>query len=578
MNYKALLITLFIVNCIFAAVHVLHPSKTIRGDYFYTIPHIIEEIPELQVRVFDATEQSISRLNSSSRINNGVALLINGIKTATLQDGFMVGDLKTIDNNSIDSIVVYTGVHSVSFAGEYTVIIDIITKKIDATKLEATVYTGSEVGDPTALLYIMDDELIPYNKEQLAAGELVGSIKAKRLSHLAGVNMVYMDRYSNGNEQLRQMQFGEKNSAVSMEEIRKGFYSLQRNRPNSQSAINFTITDYNLFRYDHMFKNYNYFEGTRGDLSITENFQADLLFGSISVGGMYEDGTFFDSEVDSINGDWGEFSLGSSIGVKTKNSYKYSLLVSGAEIIGEQPITKSDSSSYSIQSRNWSVSTKLEWPDGKYQFLISYPPSLLFICKLPLSSGVEIGIAATVSEKKDLLEKSSLYYSGELSMKKPVRKISSFYLGAGFEQSPHLSSNLQGTVFDGVEYLPWGEAAFSIDRFLKCSIYGSTYNISGRVGSEFDINGLRVKTGLFITSKSLWDNNTGSEISFIKPNDSQTTQLDARITAEIMITYNLFKDHLKMAIGARDIGKSRIDIPKGSIVGAVVVSNFSLQF
>lgn len=572
MNSRLLLIIALICSFSFGKVYTIYPDNVLREDFFYTIPHIVEQIPELQVDVFDATDQDISRHGRSSIHHNATSLMVDGIRVSTLQDGILTGDLRTVGNSAIDSILIYTGVHANQWAGSYPVVIDIITKDIRKNSIGGTAYMGSELGDPTVLLKVMDSTLIPYNKEQFAAGEVYGTLMTGKVAHYAGLNLIYMDRYSNRLEEERSNYYPDKNSSYHMEEIRKGNYGVQFNNRHN-NVVDIALTDYNLFRYNQYEKRYYYYEGTRGKLSFHDAVQGDAFFASLNTSIMVEQADFYTSDTDYLEDTWGEFFISTEVGYRGKNNY--SLSVEGINPVGTRPIEISDSTSYLKSVSDFQINGKISWLDEKLITTLSYPPAASIISEFRSKSDATISLAGAVSYLEDK-SGAAPDLSAEFEYLKPFTK--SRILGrAGVDYTPGLTRGESEIRFGENEVIPWGELGYSITTLLDISLYGSPYLFKSDIHSQYTFNGLTIAGGLSLKSKTLWDGDTNTMLPFTKK-DGGTTTLSSRITGEVSISYALFEEHLKLAVAARDLGKVRYDFPHGANVGPVIVSNFQIQF
>jgi len=575
MIHRILLILILLLSISSASIHTIRFSEPIRDDYFYTIPSILEQIPELQVRSIDATDQDISRLGQSTSYHNSVALYVNGVKSSPLQDGQTVMDLRPVANGNIDSIVVYTGLHAVHWAGNSSVVINIISSPIEQNSIGGTAYTGSEMGDPTVLLKVMDSELIPYNKEQLAAGEVYGTLITKNIGHYGGLNMIYMDRYSNGNESLRARQFGDMNSTRSMEEVRKAYYTVQYNKLAVNSAVDFAFVDYNLFRWDRLIENFNYYEGTRGHAVIREEYRSDDFWVTAHFGAMYEDASLWESKADSIDGQWGDLSLFSEIGFISRNGMAYSFTVTGGDQFGETPIAQSDSSSYLSPSDMWRVSAIITNPERGLIATVSYPPAVTVTSSWEMGDYSTVNGGIAVAQKFDDLLNGALYSSAEMEYVLEFAEQGSLSAEIGIERRPKFNRTRTELRCDGGEIIPWSELSVGYGKYIRGSLFGSAYGLNGVIQSEFIVNGLTVGGGISGFSKSRWAGD-GSQLPLSSHSDKST--LPSRVVGNVKLTYALFNNHLKMVIAVRDIGGIHRQIPSGSKVGPVVVSNFSFGF
>jgi hypothetical protein len=574
MKLRYLVLFLF-CSILQAGVYTIRLNEETREDYFYTLPHILDNIPELDIRPFDATDQNISRLGNSSMRDNSVLLLVNGTRETALQDGRLVGDLRSVGNNVVDSIVVYTGVHAENRSGNYSVIVDLISKKHTNNSIGAIAYMGSEVGDPTALLEVMDPSLIPYNKEQLAAGEVFGSLSTGKFGHYGGLNLIYMDRYSNRLENERSERYPTINSSLHMQEVRKGNYSLQFHGRENRAGLDLSLVDYNLFRYDHVNMNYNYYEGTRGKVSLSDQFDSDQFWGSINLGLLYEKAKIFESELDSISGDWSDLSLWSEFGYKGNQRYSISFEANGEH--GERPIIHTDSVSVLPLNDNFKISGTVVSFDGVLRSTVSYPPSLSLISHFLVKEKSKFSAAISFSEVNDYLDNSRLEILSELTWDKDINLM---FMGAkaGVEYGPLVEQQQNGLLFEPYETSLWGEVHYGISKYLNFSLYGSNYLLSSSIQSEYTVQGLTIAGGIYYKSKTLWDSETHLQRSFLTHSTTATETLPNQFTGSFSLSYALFKDRLKMAIAIRDIGKARVAILHGCYVGPVMVSNFHLKF
>lgn len=572
MKKSSLLLILLIWTLTLGRVYTLSVDDTIRGDYFYTLATMLEDIPELDIRVLDATDTDIYRLGGSGREDRTVALFVDGVKHMDFQDGSFNDALRSIANNAIDSIIVYTGFSAAGYPGNYAVVIDVIPQKEKGASFIGGTYVGSEVGDPAIYLHLLEGDK-PYNKEQLASGELWGAWGRKRLKQDASFVMSYMDRYSNAHEAERSLNYGLLNSDNSLCEVRKGTYGLSF-LPSQKQRFSFTVSamDYNLFRFDTYDDRYRFYRGRRGGALLQGGLSGEKHTLSVGLQGSYEQSHHYESQFDSTAVDWGSVAYTFSLELPQQLRF-YAL--------GEHEFGK-DSSENPYQtlraeekSDNSFLVSKGAF-DSSLTIAVGYPLQAQLqmrrrLAMLTLHGGV------SVNNLRDSNSDSFVQLRSELFCDIETKGASSFSVGFGVERGPFWQGHYLSGRYEESCNSYWGSLDYALNRYFRCYLYGSNYHLKGGVLSSFSVRGLKLAGGVQIKSKSYWDGD--SRLLSFKERDSQSVSVQTpTVRGTLRMSYALFQDHLRVAIAIRDVGKVKKDLPLGSLVGPVIVSNILFRF
>lgn len=555
-----------------ARVYRLTVDDSLRGDYFYTVATMLENIPELHIRVLDGTDTDIYRLGRSGCDDQNVALLVNGVKSLDFQDGVFIDALRPFANNGIDSIVVYTGLSAMQVPGEYDVVIAVHTKKMEDPSFRGMTYVGSEIGDPAIYLHLLEGEK-PYNKEQLASGELWGAYRTGALRHDVGFIMTYMDRYSNGHEAARAIQYGELNSNNSLCEVRKGSYGLSIAPSEKQRwDLTFSGADYNLFRYDTFDERYRFYTGQRGGAQIGGRASGEVLSLTVGVNATYEETHHYESRFDSSAGDWGALSYALSMDFPQD----FQLTVMGENEVGTKPTGGPGARAEINLKRDNSIALSKKVYDSLFTVMVGYPLMARLDLKKRVNNLLFYG-GIGLHESHDSASGASVQLQSELLCEIETKGVSRITLGAGIENAPHEQKQYLTLMLSEQQKQVWASIEYGFDRFIQGYIHGSNYLIKGGLSSTFNVRGLTIGGGVQVYSKSFW-NVDNRQVSFGDRRKEGVFALDARFRGSVKMSYGLFNEHLRVAIALRDIGKVKRDLPQGSLVGPVIVSNFLFSF
>lgn len=572
MKKSSILIVILFCMTSFARVYTISIADSLRGDYFYTLATMLENIPELESRVLDGTDTDLYRLGKSGRDANALALYINGIKSMDFQDGSFCDALRPVANQGIDSIVVYTGVSASAFPGNYGIVIDMRTVHPEKPSFSGATYVGSEVGDPTIYLHLLEGEK-PYNKEQLASGELWGSWRTGSLMHDAGFVMTYMDRYSNGHEDARSTQYGLLNANNSLCEVRKGRYDLSLS-PHQSSLwdLSFFGADYNLFRFDTYDERYRFYTGRRAGSQISGQVSGNRLSLSMGARTTYEEGHDYESQFDSTAGEWGSVAYSVSLDFPED----ITITIAGDNEFGTKASEKKAERHTPENIAHNTVHIKKEFLDSSLTLGIGYPLQAgLHLQKTFDAAALYGGIG--VKHLVDSLSTSFVSISSELYCGLEANGANLFTVGIGLDRAPQWNEHYLSQLLQKEEFSYWGSVEYRLANYLKCYFHGSNYLLKGGVTSTFSVRGLKFGGGVQLKSKSYWDTNN-NRIPISDRHEQAVLTMDPTIRGSIRMSYGLFQDHLRVAIAVRDLGKVKKDLPQGSLVGPVIVSNILFQF
>lgn len=565
---KCSLLFLLLLSLVCARTYTLRVDDTLRGDYFYTLATMLEGIPELDVRVFDGTDTDLHRLGVSGRDRHTIALFVNKVKVMDFQDGSFVDALRPFTNNSIDSIVVYTGPDACHFQGNYATVISIITKRNRNPFFDGMTYVGSEIGDPAIYLYLLEGEK-PYNKEQLASGELFGGFKTRNLMHQLGYVMTYVDRYSNGHEEERSKVYGKKNTLSSQCEVRKGTYDIFHTK---SANLDWNLTafagDYNLFRYYQPLERYFYYEGRRASLQGGSTCKGKHSSWSVALSGTYESSDVYNTGTTYSSADWGAISFNSSL-ILPKG---FSLSLSGEQEFGQRGLATLTNEVPPFKEEIQVMASKF-FLDSLLEVSLSYPPKV--VLQAQYKSTVTLQGALSSALLEDVEDTIRGAVAGDLSCIVPLNDYSSLAVSSGAEVVPQWI-RISDKKFSQYKKGVWAELSYDLKKYATCSFYASNYLFKGRLSSTFKVRGLYFFGALDVRSKSYWDTARG-QLAFSQKDESDQT-LNAHVKGTIRMSYALFNNHLRVAVAVRDIGKVVRDVPNGSMVGPVIVSNIHFRF
>ncbi len=567
---RLLLLLFSVVSLLSAGVHTIRPEGRTH-NYFYTLPHLLQRIPELQVRVFDATDQDIRRNGRSMLWHNAVQFCINGVAVARFQDGRQLPDLLPLLNERIDSLLVYTGADALQWGGTSHVVVDIIAAPLPKKSLGGTGYVGSEMGDPTVLLVVLDEENIPYNKEQFAAGELYGSLHWGRAAHGGGLKLIYMDRYSNMNEEIRAEFYPRRNSGLHMDEIRGGVYQLQHRGAASTSDLVLALSQYNLFRYDPAPNRYSYFEGLRGNLLLAQRYDGERFRAALHFGTMLEQAKLFADDDTFSQAYWGDLQWRVALGMQRFDELTFTVM--GEQQLAESPLMARDSGSYETLSAPLSVQLKVQLWQHRLTTTVSLPLQLTAAATLPMEHGFTLSGVGAFSFRQDARESRKPTLLSELGLSKALNKLE-LYGRLGYDLEPYLTRRSEGARYGDLHGISWCEVGARVPTLGELSFYGSTYEMNTDLRLQKLFAGMTLGGGAQITSATAWRG--GEQVPLGARGSDGVTTLPARLTADFFVNYALFDERVTLAMAVRDLGKVRVDIPGGCKVGPVMVCNIAV--
>lgn len=574
-NRSLFLFIILLFGLLSAAKYTLSIQQELKKDYYYSLIHVLEDIPELDVRVMDATDISVSRLGRTSIGQDVCVLYFNGVRVAQGPGGAILESLRPFCNSEIDTITVYTGTDALIYPGNFSVVIDVKAEKLTKNSIGGLVYVGSEVGDPAIYLHLLTDD-IPYNKEQLAAGELLGTLKTGALLHSAGVSMAYMDRYSNRYESERNVLFDEKNSNSSMSEVRKGTYALQYLKGRYRNYSHISGVDYNLFRYDQFYKRYHLFEGQRGSFHQTNSFNFNKLESDIYLHYLYDNYWIYSSHSDSVETSMHQFSFTTNLKYDLNDDWDLTLSVEASNVLNHDDVDLPDSFSITTVDKRVQTLAGFQWKENLIEVQVGYPLLARVKSALNLNDATLWG-GILLSGKEDPYKKSAYLLSSEVGFKKRVGGAAHLTSVFGYERAPEIYTGSEGISFGFMKHNLWAQSSIKYKEYFYGSFYSSQYLLKGSVGTTFNVRGLTIGGGFTIKSATYWDSNNRQLLLSQKERAGVYT-VKGTFRGKVEMTYSLFNEHLRLAIAMRDIGPVSSDLPQGSLVGPVIASNILFDF
>jgi hypothetical protein len=552
--------------------------ETMNQAYIY---EMLQGCPSLQVVRHDATDFGGIADRSYSLADNGTLLAHNGLVLGTFHDGIAWFENRNFSNRTIARIEVRTGIDTYPICAGCDAVVNVITRPIasghapaqDSTRpvhFYARSYVGSEIGDPTILLYTLPPEQVPENKEQVGVGEVAVSLRSPHSSHSLAVQPTYTDRYSHDYESQRAGAFPIRNQQ-SLDEHRTvtlmNEFAFQSWHLGVQSAI----VDYNSFRYRHDLQQYYHYDGTR---AVVQGALTTPLFGGMvqcAAAGWYDQALITIGEPQGMVGRMGGGTLAATYHQTLSSRFSVELS------------TRSIAEMRSAQSKDfWFAGGRSEHITQLAQPIISLS-GIDTLGYFNAALDYPLGFRCWGRVKPGAYGGFIWGGGGHLTVDKSDN-ISRFDATAGWENewkhdyttSITVSGKLSTDTTTGRLMPVWSiNGSGCLGNTGTFFVHLSPY--TNRCGWKRNIewNRMSMNIGLYYYSASRWDMEARNLLPIW---ENSGYRLPDYLLGMLSASYGLFNDHIRLTLMLQDLGEKHKETPWGERIGPLIVTSLRLLF
>jgi hypothetical protein len=563
-----IILTLFLSS--FSEIYTVN-SSDIDKNSFYFVTDLLENVPNIRTHIFDGVDVAITSGGANSLYDNSVVYAVDGIVLRDFVDGKQLISSKLFQNLDIEKIEVVTGVDVYTFSNSAQAVINIVLKKNSDYKktIESKVYIGSEIGDPALLKEILPADSIPYNKDQIIAGEMGANARFENTLLKGGFTIVRMDPYTNYLEAERSIPYPTINPNSEALDHKEGIFRHAFDKGDMSGEITASGGDYAIFRYNQFEERYYHYSGTRAELRSNHRLTKNK-FSTSFVGSFFYDETEMlyseDSAIDITSfGGTGRFSGNYQVSDSLEFGASFMLNLDNNESIEENLVKIEDT-----------LPTIEFYGDMKFKDLlvrVHYPFGIS--TNLDINKTIRLSAAAITPKGSRASE-----FSGEFGWNREFTPMNSSSATVSLKSTPNYKlvedENIYTKEFEeDFRFIP--TLTINNDNKIVGRGYLNISNYSGALGwvKEFDFFGLRILGGVEASTPTYW---TGLSPETLGTEGDSITKIDALILGRLLFSYAIWDDKLRFSLAFNKIGKKHKELPVGSMIGPAFVANIELNF
>lgn len=569
---RSSLLLLLITSFISAEVYTVC-SEDIRHNRFFAITDLLEEVPFLETHVFDVADVTISAGGMNSQQDDAVLFCVDDLPIHTFHDGRPLLSQRLLQNYDIDSILIYTGPDVYRYSARAAAVVNIITKSTEAYQKRVFIkpYVGSEIGDPTLLKKILPADSIPLNKDQVLAGEASGAFIKKDLLFKGGISVELMDPYTSTGEGLRSRFYPEQNAHQSLLERKDGHFRFGLRQAELYSITSISAGDYRNFRYSPFAQRYYYYEGMNGIVRNRTTLQKERFSLNLSLSALYDDGDLYFSGEDSLKqkrySGAGDLSGSYTIKKHLELDGHVALRADNRDHDKEAPIAQLADSSLTgtahIGLQLQRSRLHLTYPLGIH-FAMSFTEQLKGAYSLIYPRGSKSAVYETDLTWIKVTPSNTLKVTGTMK----ITPAHTYVLSNGYAFREYHES----------DYRTIPQLTVENNHTLFGRAYGNLSTFGGKFGISRDLplQDIYFRGQLNVTLPTYWSGYT--PLSYADRHSSESKKIEAYVVGNLALTYILPNRNIQLSAAIRNIGKKHIELPNGSIVGPVIVTNMEISF